>query len=144
MKAHELGPPAGAVRKARRVGRGRGSGSGKTAGRGSKGQKARSGGQIPTYFEGGQLPLVRKLPYRRGFKNPFRVEYAVANLDQLDRFPADAEITPEQLRKGSQPLKILARGQLTKPVRVEAHAFSRAARAAIEAAGGTIVELKRD
>lgn len=147
MKQHELQPPEGAHRKRRRVGRGYGSGRGKTSGAGTKGQKARSGGGVPPYFEGGQLPLVRKLPYKRGFKNPFRVEYAVVNVGQLERLEVDAEITPDTLRaaglvgKRDQPVKVLAAGKLSKALKVQAHAFSASARKAIEAAGGSAVEL---
>lgn len=147
MKQHELQPPEGAHRKRRRVGRGSGSGRGKTAGAGSKGQKARSGGGVPPYFEGGQLPLVRKLPYKRGFKNPFRVEYAVVNVGQLERLEADADVTPESLRtaglvgKKDLPVKVLGAGTLTKSLKVQAHAFSESARKAIEAAGGSVLEL---
>ncbi len=146
MKLHELAPPPGAHRDRRRVGRGLGSGRGKTAGRGTKGQKARSGGSIPPYFEGGQLPLVRKLPYKRGFHNPFRIEYEPVNLDQLDAFPPGSEITPATLQaarlvRTSQPVKILGRGTLSHPLKVCAHAFSRSAREAIIAAGGEVVEL---
>ena len=146
MKLHDLDPPRGSRPERRRLGRGLGSGRGKTAGKGMKGQKARSGGSLPPYFEGGQLPLVRRLPYRRGFQNPFRVEYQVVNLDQLDRLDAGTEVAPELLRarrlarRGSQPIKILARGTLTKALTVHAHAFSTGAREAIVAAGGTVVE----
>jgi large subunit ribosomal protein L15 len=147
MKIHELKPPVGAHRERRRVGRGLGSGRGKTAGKGVKGQKARSGGGVPPYFEGGQLPLVRKLPYRRGFNNPFRIEYEVVNLDQLEALAGGSEVTPEMLRaagligKGKAPVKVLARGSITKKLTVHAHKFSAAARDAIAAAGGTIVEI---
>ena len=147
MKQHELGPPEGAHRHRRRVGRGYGSGRGKTSGKGTKGQKARSGGSIPPYFEGGQLPLVRKLPYRRGFKNPFRVEYSPVNVGQLEALEAGSDVTPDSLRmaglvgKRDLPVKILAAGSLTKALKVQAHAFSKRARDVIEAAGGTVAEL---
>src|SRR6266545_2087946 len=146
MKLHELAPPEGAHRERRRVGRGLGSGRGKTSGKGVKGQKARAGGGVPPYFEGGQLPLVRKLPYRRGFTNPFRVEYEVVNLDQLEAL-ADTTVTPEALRaaglisKGRAPVKVLARGTVTKKLTVHAHRFSVAARNAITAAGGSVVQI---
>jgi large subunit ribosomal protein L15 len=149
MKLHELAPPKGAHTKRRRVGRGLGSGRGKTAGKGVKGQKSRAGGSIPPYFEGGQLPLVRKLPYRRGFNNPFRIEYEVVNLDQLNELAGATEVTPDVLRaarlirKASQPVKILGRGELGRALTVRAHAFSKSAREAIEAAGGTVVEISR-
>src|SRR5207302_10466034 len=98
MKLHELKPPEGSKQERRRIGRGLGSGRGKTAGKGTKGQKARSGGGVPPYFEGGQLPLVRRLPYRRGFNNPFRIEYEVVNLDQLEAFEDATTIGPDVLR----------------------------------------------
>ena len=143
MKLHELAPPKGSKQERRRVGRGLGSGRGKTAGKGTKGQKARSGGGVPPYFEGGQLPLVRRLPYRRGFKNPFRVEYEVVNLDQLEALADVTAVTPDALRKlgvirkNDRPVKVLARGALTKKVSVQAQAFSHAAEEAIKKAGGT-------
>lgn len=148
MKLHDLKPPDGAHETRRRLGRGLGSGRGKTAGKGTKGQKARAGGSLPPYFEGGQLPLVRRLPYRRGFRNPFRVEYQVVNLDQLDRLEGIAEVTPEALRavglarRTGKPVKVLARGAVTKPLVVRAHAFSAGAREAIAAAGGTAVVIE--
>lgn len=148
MKLHELAPPEGAHAKRRRLGRGLGSGRGKTAGKGMKGQKARSGGSLPPYFEGGQLPLVRRLPYRRGFQNPFRVDYQVVNLDQLERLEGIAEVTPETLqavglaRRTGKPVKVLARGTVSRPLMVRAHAFSRGAREAITAAGGTVVVIE--
>lgn len=147
MKQHEFASPDGAHRRRRRVGRGYGSGRGKTSGKGTKGQKSRSGGSVPPYFEGGQLPLVRKLPYRRGFTNPFRVEYAPVNVGQLEQLEAGAEVTPESLRtaglvgKRDLPIKVLAAGTLSKALQVQAHAFSKRAREIIEAAGGTVVEL---
>ncbi len=148
MKLHELTPPDGAHPKRRRVGRGLGSGRGKTSGKGHKGQKARAGGGVPAYFEGGQLPLVRKLPYRRGFNNPFRVEFEPINLDQLESLPAGTEVTLDLLKangllRRGRPVKILARGTLTHAVTVHAHRFSQAARDAITAAGGRVVELTK-
>src|SRR5437763_16900613 len=128
MKIHELAPPNGARSERRRKGRGLGSGRGKTAGKGVKGQKSRSGGSIPAYFEGGQLPLVRKLPYRRGFNNPFRVDYEVVSLDQLEVLVVGTEVTPDVLRaaglirKGARPAKVLGRGELRRPLSVQAHA----------------------
>src|SRR3954454_5638209 len=119
MKMHELAPPDGARHERRRVGRGLGSGRGKTSGKGHKGQKARSGGGVPAYFEGGQLPLVRRLPYRRGFRNPFRVEYATVNVGQLAELPAGTTVTVETLVEGGLlkrsegPVKILGDGALT-------------------------------
>lgn len=147
MKLHELASPKGARNERRRVGRGLGSGRGKTSGKGVKGQKSRSGGGVPPYFEGGQLPLVRKLPYRRGFTNPFRVEYQVVNLDILNSLPEGSDADLEVYRakgwvKGPRPIKILARGTLEKPMTIHAHALSAAARAAITAAGGTVVIIE--
>jgi large subunit ribosomal protein L15 len=142
MKLHELAPPNGARSERRRLGRGLGSGRGKTAGKGTKGQKARSGGGVPLYFEGGQLPLVRRLPYRRGFTNIFRVEFEVVNLDQLEELDAGTTVTAAALaqrgviRKATKPLKVLGRGSLTKALTVQANAFSRSAEEAIEKAGG--------
>ena len=140
MKIHDLKPAPGSKREKRRVGRGIGGKGGKTAGRGSKGQGARS--NVSPRFEGGQTPLHRRTPKAKGFTNPFRVEYHVVNLDTLETFDAGAEVTPETLR--SQGLvakrglvKVLARGELTKSLTVRAHGFSAAAVRAIEAAGGT-------
>jgi large subunit ribosomal protein L15 len=147
MRLHDLRPPKGARRERRRVGRGLGSGRGTTAGKGTKGQKARSGGAKPPYFEGGQLPLVRRLPYRRGFKNPFRVSFTAVNLRQLADWPAQAEVTAETLvahglvHPGERPIKLLADGDITVPLRVRLDRVSAAARAKIEAAGGTVEEL---
>ena len=146
MKLHELAPPKGSRTERRRVGRGHGSGRGKTSGKGVKGQKSRSGGKIPPYFEGGQLPLVRKLPYRRGFNNPFRVQYEIVNLADLERV-SETSISPETLRaaglirRGKQPVKVLGQGTLNRAVTIEAHAFSASARTAIEAAGGTVTVI---
>lgn len=147
MKLHELRPPKGAHRERRRIGRGHGSGQGTTAGKGTKGQKARAGGGVPPYFEGGQLPLVRRLPYRRGFKNPFRVSYTVINLSQLANFPAQATVSSETLanqglvRPDERPLKLLGDGDVTVALRVRVDRVSAQARAKIEAAGGTVEEL---
>jgi large subunit ribosomal protein L15 len=140
VKLHELSPPSGSTRPKRRVGRGIGGKGGKTAGRGHKGQGAR--GTIPAGFEGGQLPLMQRIPKLRGFKNPFRVEYTPVNLDALSDVEGD-EITPAVLvsaglvRPGAL-VKILGRGQIGRPLRVSAHAFSASAEAAITAAGGSV------
>ena len=139
MKLHELASPPGSRRAKRRVGRGIGGKGGKTAGRGTKGQRARD--TVPAGFEGGQLPLMQRIPKLRGFKNPFRIEYAPVNLDALAALGAD-ELGPEELvaaglvRKGAL-VKVLGRGELSRAVRVRAHAFSAAAEAAIVAAGGS-------
>jgi large subunit ribosomal protein L15 len=143
VKVHDLQPPAGSKKDRVRVGRGKGGRRGKTAGRGMKGQGARD--TIPMGFEGGQLPLAQRVPKLKGFKNPFRVEYAVVNLDTLEQFEGD-EITPETLReKGLVAkrglVKILGRGQLNRAVRVRAHAFSKSAEQAITGAGGSVEVL---
>ena len=140
---HNLKPAEGATRKRKRVGRGPGSGNGKTAGRGHKGQKSRSGYSRRYGFEGGQMPLVRRIP-KRGFTNIFRVGYQVVNLRDLDWMFSDGDtVSPELLaekgliRGGKKPLKVLASGELGKKLTVQAHAFSKNAQAAIEAAGGS-------
>jgi large subunit ribosomal protein L15 len=140
MKVHDLVPPPGSRRQARRVGRGIGGKGGKTAGRGTKGTGAR--GNVSPRFEGGQTPIHRRTPKAKGFNNPFRVEYHVVNLDLLDGFDAGSEVSPDSLREhglvAKQGLvKVLARGELTKKLTVSAHGFSAAAVRAIEAAGGT-------
>jgi large subunit ribosomal protein L15 len=143
MSLNKLKPPKGAKHSKKRVGRGPGSGLGKTAGRGSKGAKSRSGYRQKRGFEGGQMPLHRRLP-KRGFKNPFRVEYAVINLDTLETvFDAGSAVTPDVLRErglvssATQPVKILGRGELSKNLTVEAHKFSASAARKIADAGGT-------
>ena len=149
MKLHELRPAEGAVKKRKRVGRGIAAGQGKTAGRGTKGQKARSGGSLPAYFEGGQLPLVRKLPFARGvgFRDPWRVRFTPVNLERLTGFREGAVVTPERLaqagiiKRADELVVILGRGELKKPLTVKAHRFSASARAKIEAAGGVVEEL---
>ena len=143
MKVHELAPAPGSTRPRRRVGRGTGGKGGKTAGRGTKGQGARN--NIKPGFEGGQLPLVQRIPKLKGFKNPFRVEYQAINLDVIEGSGLD-EITPEQLHanglthKGAL-VKILGRGELRRKVTVRAHAFSKSAESAITAAGGSVEVL---
>ena len=143
MELHNLRPAPGATRARKRVGRGPGSGHGKTAGRGHKGQKSRSGYSRRYGFEGGQMPLVRRIP-KRGFFNVFRVDYQVVNLRDLDRLFSDGdEVSPNTLvekgliRRGPKPVKILATGDLTKKLSVMADKFSGSARSKIEAAGGT-------
>ncbi len=143
MKVHDLKPPPGSRTPRRRVGRGiRGKG-GKTAGRGMKGQKAR--GKVPVGFEGGQMPLQRRVPKLRGFNNPFRVAYQPVNLDVIEASGLD-EVTPETLyarglvSKGAL-IKVLARGEVTRSVTVRAHGFSEGARAALEAVGATVEVL---
>jgi large subunit ribosomal protein L15 len=147
MKLHDLQPAAGSKKRRKRVGRGIAAGQGKTAGRGTKGQGARAGGGKGPYFEGGQLPLVRRLPFKRGFTNIWRVEYAEVNLDRLDQFKSGAVVSPETLceagiiKSTSKPVVILARGDLNKKLKFKAHRFSASARAKIEAAGGTVEVL---
>jgi len=143
MDLSNLKPPKGAKHSKKRVGRGQGSGQGKTAGRGHKGAKSRSGFKFKRGFEGGQMPLHRRVP-KRGFRNPFRVEYAIVNLDTLDaRFDAGAIVTPDVLcERGLVPggdwrVKILARGELGKALTVRVHKFSGQAASKIAAAGGT-------
>lgn len=146
MNLHDLKPAEGSVKRRRRVGRGIGSGMGKTATRGTKGQKARR--QIPSHFEGGQTPIHRRLPVKKGFRNINHKEFAIVNLDDLERlFEAGAEVTPEALiATGIIPgirdgVKILAFGTLNKKLKVTAHKFSKAAQAAIEKVGGEVTVL---
>lgn len=145
MKVHDLKPADGATKRRKRVGRGIGGKGGKTAGRGTKGQKARD--TIPVSFEGGQLPLSMRVPKLKGFNNPFRVEYQAINLDTLEESGLD-EISPESLlakglvSKGAL-VKILGRGELSRKVTVKAHAFSKSAEAAITGAGGSIEVLDK-
>ena len=145
MKLHDLKPAPGSKKRRKRVGRGMASGKGKTSGRGMKGQGARSGGGKGPYFEGGQLPLVRRLPFRRGFTNISRIEYTPVNLDRLqEKFGEEAqEVTPETLveagiiKRSDEAVAILGRGELTSPLQVKAHRFSKSAKEKIEATGGT-------
>ena len=147
MKLHELQAPKGARKSRKRVGRGIAAGQGKTAGRGTKGQGARSGGSKGPYFEGGQLPLVRRLPFKRGFTNIFKVQYVPVNLYRLEEFEADAEISPATLaaagiiKSAELPIAILGHGELDRPLVVKAHRFSSSARAKIEEAGGSVEQL---
>ena len=141
MKLHELAPAEGAVKDSFRKGRGPGSGNGKTAGKGHKGQNARSGGGVRPGFEGGQIPLYRKLP-KRGFKNRFAKEYAIVNIDDLNCFNDGDTVTLEALlearkvRKALDGLKVLGNGELKKKITVQAKVFSASAKEKIEAAGG--------
>ncbi|HHW70628.1 MAG TPA: 50S ribosomal protein L15 [Clostridiales bacterium] len=141
MKLHELKPAKGAVTSRKRKGRGVGSGLGKTSGRGHKGQKARSGSGARLGFEGGQMPLVRRLP-KRGFTNVFAKEYSVVNIEDLEIFEDDTVVTPELLmekgfvNKMKDGIKILGNGTLTKKLTVKAHKFSKSAKEKIEAVGG--------
>jgi large subunit ribosomal protein L15 len=140
VKLHDLAPPKGATTAKRRVGRGTGGKGHKTAGRGTKGQKARN--TVPVGFEGGQLPLMQRIPKLKGFTNPFRVAYTPVNVGALDALAAD-EVTVQSLVDAGvvRPkalVKILGQGSLSRPVRVSAHAFSKSAEAAITAAGGSV------
>jgi large subunit ribosomal protein L15 len=141
MKLSDLTPAPGASKKRKRVGRGDGSGHGKTSCRGHKGQGARSGGGTRPGFEGGQMPLQRRLP-KRGFHNPFRIAPAIVNLDQLERFPDGSEVTPETmaerglLRGKGRTVKVLGDGTLSKALTIKAHGFSAKAKEKIEAVGG--------
>jgi large subunit ribosomal protein L15 len=156
MKLHELSPAKGSKHARKRLGRGPGSGTGKTAGRGEKGQKSRSGHTLRPGFEGGQMPLVRRVP-KRGFTNIWRTEYTVVNLSQLDELAVSsagaaaagsspADITPEVLvarglARSGRPVKVLGQGEVGRALTVKAHRFSKSARAKIEAAGGSCEEL---
>ena len=143
MRLNDLAPTPGSVKGKRRVGRGAGSGQGCTAGKGHKGQKARSGAPIRPGFEGGQTPLYRRLPQKKGFRNVNKVEFTVVNLDDLERFEAGTEITAEVLAAAGiigslkDGLKILGDGELSKAVTVKANKFSKTAEEKIKAAGGT-------
>ena len=145
---HQLKPAKNSRKNRKRVGRGNGSGSGTYSGRGSKGQKQR--GSVPFLFEGGQLPLIKRLPHMRGFTNIFRVESTPVNLDILEGFRSGSNVTIEKLveagviRKNSPKVKILGDGELTKKLNVTAHAFSKSAKAKIEAAGGSVTVIGAD
>jgi large subunit ribosomal protein L15 len=148
MRLNDLRPAPGSTHKRKRVGRGTGSGHGTSAGRGTKGQKARTSGGVRPGFEGGQTPLHRRLPQRRGFKNITRKEYAVVNIDDLEeRFEAGTEVTPELLiasglvKKMKDGIKVLGDGELTKSLKVKAHKFSKTAEEKILAAGGSVEVL---
>lgn len=148
MKLHDLKPDPGSHKRRRRVGRGISAGQGKTAGRGTKGQNARPGGTKSIYFEGGQLPLVRRLPFKRGFTNLFRIEYQEVNVEALNAaFEAGSTVNLTSLHeKGlidslERPVVILGTGDLSKKLTVRAHRISKSAQAKIEAAGGTVTKL---
>jgi large subunit ribosomal protein L15 len=147
VQQHELRPALGAKRARKRVGRGNASGTGTYAGKGIKGQQARAGSGPRPGFEGGQTPLIRRLPVRRGFHNRFRVEFTPVNLRDLARLPAGSDVTPDILRDHGVvrtlrlPIKLLGTGDVTAALTVRAHRVSASARAKIEAAGGTVEEL---
>lgn len=144
MKLHDLKPNVGSKKNRKRVGRGYGSGTGKTSGRGTKGQNARAGGGVPLWHQGGDTPYYRRMPKKPGFKNFNRVEYQEVNLEHLSAFRKGSEITPEILREVdlintlNRPVVILGRGELKKPLKVKAHRFSKKAKEKIEKAGGTV------
>ena len=148
MRQDELSPAPGSKKSRKRVGRGDGSGHGTYSGRGCKGQKSRSGYRMSRGFEGGQLPLIRRLPRKRGFTNIFRIEYNIVNLDKLNLFEAESEVTPETLvaagvvKSLRRPIKILAGGNIAHPLVVRANKFSTAAKAKIEAVGGKVEEVE--
>ena len=148
MMEHQLAPPPGARKRRKRVGRGDAAGQGSTAGKGMKGQKSRSGRGLRLGFEGGQLPLIKGLPMKRGFTNIFKTHYSLVNLETLDSFEAGERITPEllvqrgYLRSLKEPVKIMGGGDITKAVTVAAHKFTRSAREKIEAANGRVEELQ--
>ncbi len=147
MRQDELSPAPGSKQRRKRVGRGDGSGHGTYSGRGCKGQKSRSGHRMRPGFEGGQLPLIKRLPQKRGFTNIFRTEYSIVNISKLNIFESGSEVTPEKLgatrivKSLRHPIKILADGDINRPLVVKANKFSAAAKAKIEAAGGQAEEV---
>ncbi len=147
MRQDELSPAPGSKKSRKRVGRGDGSGHGTYSGRGCKGQKSRAGYKMRPGFEGGQLPLIKRLPRKRGFVNIFRIEYSTVNINKLNTFESGSEVTPEKLvaagivKSLRQPIKILAAGDINHPLVVKANKFSAAAKAKIEAAGGKAEEV---
>ena len=148
MRLNELSPAPGAKKNRKRVGRGDASGHGTYSGRGRDGQKSRAGYRVKRGFEGGQLPLIKRLPQKRGFVNIFRKEYSVVNIARLNMFESGSEVTPEKMvaaglvKSLRQPVKVLADGDLTYPLSIKAHKFSAAAKAKIEAAGGSAEEVE--
>lgn len=147
MEQHEISPAPGSRKNRKRVGRGNGSGHGTYSGRGCKGQKSRSGFSMRPGFEGGQLPLIKRLPRKRGFTSMFRIEYTIVKLDELNMFEANSEVTPEVLLNAGViktlklPVKILADGDIKHPLTVNADKFSVAAKTKLEAVGGKAVEI---
>ena len=148
MMEHEVAPPPGARKRRKRIGRGDASGRGSYAGRGMKGQKSRSGKGIRRGFEGGQLPLIKGLPMKRGFTNIFKKQYHLVKLEDLSALPRDSDVTPEvllemgYLRNLRHPVKILGNGEIGVALRIRAHRFTRSARDKIEAAGGVAEVLQ--
>ncbi len=149
MRQEMLSLAPGSKKSRKRVGRGDGSGHGTYSGRGCKGQKSRSGYRMRPGFEGGQLPLIKRLPRKRGFVNIFRIEYSVVSISKLNVFESGSEVNPERLvaaglvKSLRRPIKILAEGDINYPLSVKAHKFSTAAKAKIEAAGGRVEEVER-
>ena len=147
MMEHQLVPHKGARKPRKRIGRGDAAGQGSTAGKGMKGQKSRSGRTVRVGFEGGQLPLIKGLPMKRGFNNRFKVYYSLVKIETLDSFEAGDRITPDDLlsrgylKNLKQPIKIVGDGEISKSVTVAAHKFTRSAREKIQAAQGTVEEL---
>ncbi len=147
MNLHEIAPAPGSKKDRKRVGRGNASGHGTYSCRGVKGQKARAGCKIRPGFEGGQLPLIKRLPRKRGFTNIFKVEFSLVNLEDLTVFEPETEVTLEKLVEAgliktlTKPVKVLARGELDRPLAIQANKFSDTAKAKIEAAGGRIEEV---
>lgn len=147
VKQNNITPAPGSRRASKRVGRGDGSGHGTYSGRGCKGQKSRAGYKMRPGFEGGQLPLIKRLPRKRGFTNIFRTEYAIVRVGALSAFKANSEVTPAKMLAASMvkslknPIKILADGDIDRALKVKAHKFSASAKAKIEAAGGTVEEV---
>jgi large subunit ribosomal protein L15 len=148
VRQDNLSPIPGSKRPRKRVGRGNSSGHGTYSGRGIKGQKSRSGNKVRPGFEGGQLPLIKRLPEKRGFTNIFRIEYSIVNVDKLNNLASESELTPEKLlaaglvKSLKRPIKILGNGEIKHPVVVKANRFSAAAKAKIEAAGGKAEEVE--
>ena len=149
MKLHELKPRPGAIKRRKRVGRGISAGQGKTAGRGTKGQKARTGWGGKLYHQGGNVPFYRRLPFKRGFTNINRVRWSEVNLERLEEFKADAEVSPESLvsigvlRDLKHPVVLLGRGEVKVPLKVRVHRITNGARSKIEAAGGSVEVIER-
>jgi len=147
MRQHELIPAPGSKRIKKRLGRGDASGHGSFSGKGLKGQKSRSGPDIPRGFEGGQLPIIKRMPQKRGFVNIFKTKYAVVNVGQLKAFPPNTEVTPEVLAKegiidsARTPVKLLAEGDIKQPLAIKVNKYSASAKAKIEAAGGKVKEI---
>ncbi|MBN1176408.1 MAG: 50S ribosomal protein L15 [Dehalococcoidales bacterium] len=148
VRQNDISPAPGSRKASRRVGRGDGSGKGTYSGRGCNGQKSRAGYKMRPGFEGGQLPLIQRLPRKRGFTNIFRTEYSTVKVGELNRFDAGSEVTPETIMASgivkslAKPIKVLADGEIDRSLTVRAHKFSASAKAKIEAAGGTVEEVE--